>query len=145
MPLKNNLLLIITLPLFWIACKSDRRDVAENSEDLTSEQNFPEGFESFFTRFHSDSLYQLEHIVFPLEGKNDAVDPERAYYWTPDNWKLHGEYDESLTDFSRSFRVVKDIVIEIIQDKYAFSRMERRFAKIDGEWMLIYYGISTSG
>jgi hypothetical protein len=136
MQLKFRFTALLTLLLFIGGCR--------NHDDTSRTESFPEGFEAFYTRFHTDSLFQMNHILFPLEGKNSSLETEETKFWGKGNWVLHGEFDESLTDFNRSYRIFKGIIIEIIQDKYAFSTMERRFAQIDGEWMLIYYAITTS-
>lgn len=145
MPLKiRSFFILFVLLISFASCKDKSNDAGSYNPDIKSEIAFPKGFEAFFTRFHTDSLFQIEHILFPLEGKNSSYDPFEIYYWQKDTWKLHGEFDESLTDFTRSYQVFNEIVIETIQDKYAFSKMERRFAKIGDEWMLIYYAITTS-
>lgn len=99
-------------------------------------------FQDFYQRFGKDSVFQMEHIVFPLEGlksptDSTIVDPD-TFRWNADDWVLHGPYDDA-TDYSREFIAVGGIVFEKIADPTATFTMERRFAKLSSGWNLIYY------
>ena len=103
----------------------------------------PDDFETFYQRFHTDSLYQMEHISFPLAGlpaHADSLEDVRSFFWQKDAWVLHRAYDERLTGFERNRRKFgPDIIVETIVQKDTDIGMMRRFAKMDDEWMLIYY------
>lgn len=144
MRLKYKIVSACVLIMCFVSCKNAYKNSEPGETDIVAVQTFPEDFDGFFTRFQQDSAFQMEHIVFPLEGKHTSYDSEEMLYWDKESWKLHGEYDESLTDFRRTYQVFNGIVIEIIQDKYDFSKIERRFAKMNNEWMLIYYGITSA-
>lgn len=108
-------------------------------------QTLPEDFNAFFEKFHSDTVFQLAHINFPLEGlpnaqgDSDTIAPER-YFWQRDGWKIHRPFTDPGNSFQQWFEMKGDRIIEhwILlrgSDLYIY----RRFAKIDNDWFLIYY------
>lgn len=140
MRMKTKYLLFVAI-LVFSACQQQTKTQNSNESASVSEQQYPEGFEEFFDRFHKDSVFQLSHIVFPLEGKQIKDEQNYDFLWPKENWVLHKAFDENLTDFEKTYQVINNIVIETIRDKYNFSKIERRFAKLGDEWMLIYYAI----
>lgn len=95
----------------------------------------PPDFKTFYDHFHSDSAFQVAHIIFPLSG-NVGSEPIRAL----DDWILHKPFDSKSGTFQREFEIINGIIIERIQDRSGSFRMSRRFAKVaDGQWHLIYY------
>lgn len=134
-------LLLICLIAILTSCVQKSDSSLNNSSEPRSLQQYPEGFELFFYRFHKDSIYQLNHIMFPLEGEHVNYEGNSVFKWQKENWVLHQAFDESLTDFEKSYQIINGIVIETIRDKYNFSKIERRFAKLGDAWMLIYYSM----
>jgi len=97
-------------------------------------------FEEFYENFHADSLYQVNHIIFPLEGRTyDEDNNPVKMLWTVDNWVLHRNFDDMGGTWTRSYSEFGGIVSEKISDDRNISNMERRFSKIQDEWHLIYY------
>src|SRR5690625_7123694 len=48
------------------SCQSDeKKDVSISSEMV---EDTPPDFQDFYIQFHTDSGYQMEHILFPLDG-----------------------------------------------------------------------------
>lgn len=101
-------------------------------------------FQAFYMRFHNDEDFQLAHIPFPIKGAPDnaANKPEydENFTWTRDNWVINKPVDLEKTQFRRELQAVSDeLVIEkLIHESGSYS-MVRRFAKMEGQWMLIYY------
>ncbi|MBK8699136.1 MAG: hypothetical protein IPN29_06185 [Saprospiraceae bacterium] len=131
--------------LFWmiallglISCRSDKK-----VEAVQTEPTLPRDFEVFYEKFHLDTAFQLSHIVFPLEGmparKDGEADPEPDFKWQKEGWILHKPYSDMGGTFSRSFLSFNDIVTEEISDGTGQFTMMRRFAKVGGDWNLIYY------
>lgn len=108
------------------------------------QQGLPDDFVKFYERFHTDSLYQMAHIRFPLEGMPTQADSSSilpgAFYWTQDQWIMHKPIDPESKEFKREFKPYSaDMIVETIrQNDIKFVTM-RRFFKQDGEWYLIYY------
>ena len=115
------------------------------SPEKTLENPLPEDFLVFFDRFHTDSLYQMQHITFPLEGERKAsgsqIDIMLPYTWEQEEWVMHKPFQDFGGTFDRSYEALGPVIIEKIQDRNGFFRMERRFARISHEWHLIYYGL----
>ncbi len=122
-----------------ISCKSK---VAENQPG-----DLPEDFEVFYEQFHVDSLYQLEHIIFPLEGHVRMMENQleiiNPVTWEKDDWIMHKPFNDYGGTFQRQYLMTGNTVIEKIYDKSSFFKMERRFAKLGGDWTLIYYGANN--
>ena len=99
-------------------------------------------FRSFYTLFHSDSLYQYDHIQFPLEGmpeQNDSTYYPIGFKWYKNNWILHHSFQEQDRVFRREFTMLDSTLItETIYHLLSPMRMERRFS-FNQDWQLIYY------
>lgn len=143
--------IIISALLFLFFFKKQANNNAlsanENTEEVvnesTSSAKLTNGFIQFYDRFHSDSAYQMEHIVFPLEGipagLEDGVIPEN-FSWQKEDWKLHKLFDGSDGKFVQTLDEVGNaLVIDQIKDAAGDYGMQRRFAKMGDEWFLIYY------
>lgn len=123
---------------FSFSCKT----VTENKPITKQEEAsyLSSEFEEFYESFHTDSLYQVSHIIFPLEGRTYDEDNNAVkILWTVDNWVLHKKFDDMGGTWTRSYSEFGGIVSEKISDDRSISNMERRFSKIQDEWHLIYY------
>lgn len=135
----RTLLLVLTLTCLVSGCRSS------SSNDQAA---LPVDFQVFYELFHRDSSYQMEHIVFPLEGLPDYADPAVAgekFYWEESAWTLHKPWDKENSDFRKEILMPGDrMIVErlFLIDKPLMA--ERRFAKMGDEWYLIYYaGLNT--
>ncbi len=114
----------------------------KNAGSFSGENQLSEDFTLFYDKFQEDSLYQMEHIIFPLEGmpasEGKMTDPD--FKWNKENWQLHKPFSDPNGDYVRElFALDSSIVIEKIRLKNNEFGMERRFAKTNNEWFLIYY------
>lgn len=124
-----SMLLVITL--FLSSCRSDQQ--AKFAKEASE---FPMDFEEFYHRFHRDSIFQLGHIVFPLEGKR--IDSTGDTTWEKATWIVHKPFNDMGT-FNRQITILNGIVIEKIIDESGQYDMERRWSMLGDEWYLIYY------
>jgi hypothetical protein len=124
-------LLAFLLLLTFTACGNER-DASATA---------PDDFAAFYERFHRDSLYQIEHINFPLEGlPGNAAEADASFRWERESWRMHKPIDPEESGFHSEFSRLGDIVIERIVHESGEYGMMRRFARLnDGEWYLIYY------
>ncbi len=124
-------LLILTL-IFICSCNN-------TSAPNTTEQviEIPEAFVSFYEKFHSDSIYQLNHIVFPLKKKSDLS------RWLKSEWKLHRPFDDQNGSYLREFDNFNGIIIETIREKNNMFLIQRRFAPSEDSYNLIYYTLDN--
>jgi hypothetical protein len=140
MPLKikNMVWLVIFLHLFANSCKDNTKH-----PEAESTPSIDKSFLAFYEQYSKDSLFQLEHTVFPLEGmkarhdENDMIDPD--FRWTQENWVFQKEFDDLNGSFTREFYNLNGVIVEKIADKSGNFTMERRFGKLSSGWHLIYY------
>jgi hypothetical protein len=101
-------------------------------------------FASFYERFHQDSAYQMDHIIFPLEGLPQSADSALiaagTFRWTPESWQIQGSFDLQSSDFEHQLTPIgEDVMLEKFIHRTGELAMVRRFAKLGDEWYLIYY------
>ncbi len=139
MALKISALVVAIFVLTHCKTKSIESDLSKSSAQVPAIA----GFDSFFNHFHEDSVYQLSHIVFPLEGlpeQDDTISNLNNFRWSPDQWILHRAYDMGDSLFAREFKIMDStMIIERIYHRLSAMHMERRFSKTGTEWSLIYY------
>lgn len=117
----------------------------KNKESVEQElyTEIPEDFIPFYEQFHNDTLFQVEHIQFPLEGipslSEDTNLEGFTFWWERDGWKYHKPFNSQDNTFTRSFSNFAGIITETIKDGSGQFTMMRRFTKIGDEWKLIYY------
>ena len=126
--------------MFLVSCSSGESNKLE--ENTEAELSLPSDFEEFYINFHKDSIFQIEHIIFPLKGKNTKIDSVQTtsfdVEFTSENWVLHKPFIES-DGMDQRFSVMSNLIIEYIQGPMGMFNVERRWAKIDSVWYLIYY------
>jgi len=143
MPYKNNLttfsLLTIMVLTLMSSCKE--KPSSEVNNEVPAYEN-PE-FLAFYDQFSKDSVYQLAHTVWPLEGMprmKDSLDtPDPNFMWKQEDWTLHKPYDDMDGTYSREFMDLGGVVVERISDMSDTYSMERRFGKLSSGWHLIFY------
>ncbi len=129
--------MILLCMVLYLGCGPE---TAEKDDPVQTEVS---DFEDFYDRFHEDSAFQMAHIAFPLEGipaHADQVEDLSSYRWQSETWVLHKKLPDSLTGYDRELtRFGEDIIIEKIVQRDTRIGLERRFARISDDWMLIYY------
>ena len=71
----------------FVSCDNNNKSYKEkNSVALRQTNDSTENFDEFNVRFHTDSLFQLSRISFPIGGH--FADANDSYKWTPENWVL---------------------------------------------------------
>ncbi len=137
----------ILLIILWLgeSCKPALPSSEHEAPAPQSVDTLPSDFANFFKRFHEDSVFQLAHINFPLEGlpaslgDGDTLQHGR-YFWQREDWKKHNRFTDPGGHFEQWYIVLNDRIIEHwIQMKGTNMYMKRRFAKLDDEWVLIYF------
>lgn len=104
-------------------------------------QGMPDDFLAFYNQFHEDSIFQMEHINFPLKGIKAIEDTGggEEYSYSKEEWIIHKPFDDMGGTFSRSFEEFAGIVVETIIANGGQFRSVRRWAKLGDEWNLIFY------
>ena len=98
-------------------------------------------FVKFYNTFHSDSIFQLDHVAFPLENSHEETIEGP---WTRENWILHRPFQSHDGSFVRNYDIIGKVVVEEIEDVSGFFKLERRFGQLSSGWNLIYYKITTA-
>lgn len=99
---------ILCIQLF--ACKSKTKDEPALEPEQASVYESAE-FQDFYQKFSTDSVFQMEHIVFPLEGMRspkdslDIIDPN--FRWQQDTWKIHKPYDDMNGTYIRNLSIFR--------------------------------------
>lgn len=132
---------ILVFGFLIYSCKPSQDKQSPDPNTLAAYET--EEFLSFYDRFANDSVFQLEHVVFPLEGMKSVTDSTEVvpadFKWQKEGWVIHKPFDDMDGTFSREFLDIKGIVIEFISDNTGQFTMERRFGKLSSGWHMIYY------
>ncbi len=148
--MRTTFISIFVAVLAVLSCKnkpSGDSSVPAQAEQVESgTANLPEGFNDFYEKFHRDSLFQVNHVIWPLQGEksvqtDSSTTEVQAYSWTPETWIMHHPIDYSTNDYVREVNMMGDfMVIEVVKTRMYGYGIERRFAKqANGDWALIYY------
>ena len=140
--------LLFACAALWLFCQcgdpAATTEAAEISATETPAVGEMQDFNEFYQRFHQDSLFQMAHIQWPLEGIPSNADSltltNNDFRFLPENWRMHRSVDYETSGFRREFFPVSDsFIIEKVTHRQSPLGMMRRWLKSDGEWRLIYY------
>jgi len=145
---RSFFLLAVFLALAACRGKQPSANIPAHPDQTTKSQGdpLPADFADFYQKFHADSLYQLAHISWPLQGLttvqvDSSRQERRAIYWEKDTWRMHRPVDFRSGEFQQRLQVLGDeLVVEHISYAAANFGLERRFVRnSQGDWELIYY------
>ena len=137
-----RLFFLLLLPFLIGSCKQRSSEPTTEVDPAIAEQ-FGD-FAEFYDRFHTDSLYQVAHVRFPLSGLPSNADSatlaRNDFYWQQEDWKMHRRFDFVYGDFNQKLTPMgEDLIVEQIIHESGQYAMQRRFTRWDGEWYLTYY------
>lgn len=138
---KINFKIFFKCVLFFLILFSATACKQKNNLSETEKKELPPDFVAFYTKFHNDSIFQLEHIQFPLPGFPSQVDSiANNFQWTKETWRMHRTENFSDTLFTRTFEMpLPNCVNETVVMKNTPLGTFRRFYKRDNDWFLIFY------
>ena len=133
----RNLLFPFLLVLTLGACNGT---AAEQDDEVSALREFAQ----FYERFHQDTAFQVERVLFPLPGLPREADSslitDGSFRWTRENWRMQKPINFQESQFEQQLvRVSKDLIIEKIINKEYGLQIERRFSRLEDGWHLIYY------
>ena len=128
-----------------VSCKRNNTPAQADSVNA-SNTALPADFNTFYDKFHTDSVYQMEHVSWPLQGdSSEQVDSthyaKKDVFWQKETWLMHHPVNYASGDYKRQIQMLSDdLIIEFITITAGGFGIERRFARQpDGTWNLIYY------
>lgn len=133
---------IVALIVLCAACSTaNPKSEALRTAEQDSEE---EDFTVFYNKFHTDSLFQISRISWPLNGNfiQDTTGKAVELGHKLQDWTMHRPFGEN-QDFVQQFQpLTEDLIIEEIKARAGRYKIERRFARLTGGWQLIYYNVS---
>jgi len=130
--------MIIILFMVFLMTNQSCKQKTEESTVAIVEESIPESFFNFYTRFHNDSIFQIERIAFPIP------EIEQGENYTKENWILNRSFSVDGENYKREIQNVHGIIHEVIYHTQGVFTLERRFTKLnDDAWHLIYYNVSN--
>jgi len=111
--------------------------IAKNKSDSIEFTFTDTSFENFYTRFISDSVFQITNVHCPLEGNYSDYDKTKK--WTKEEWSfIELDFRDALNNSDDSLSIVQND-LEFFFGSYCrdcgFS-FEMRFEKMDGSWKM---------
>ncbi len=128
--------------VFIAACNKKTDNHKEVSTELAQDKecSVQEDFDEFFLKFHSDSMFQMNRIIFPLEGfRSEGEEIDSAFYWNKEDWVLHENTHIDTTIFTEEKVVSETEIIHKVYIKDSGFYIERVFNLINCKWYLVYY------
>lgn len=122
-------LIYINLFVVTISCNNTNTDSVQSMKNNKLES---EDFDSFYLKFHKDTLFQISRIIFPLEGYNldseNALDTNSNFRWNRNEWTYH-KLIELDSQFKREFKIIGDSAKERIYIPNSGLETIRKFSK----------------
>jgi len=127
-------LILVAVLISLTNCKSVRNTSLKESEKKSSVENFDE----FYGRFHTDSIFQMSRIKFPLKGIK--VDWEGEKKWSVKNWiTLKTQiYDIDTMQFKTEYLKTDHSFMQKFWIEDSGYSSEYRFHVINKKWYLVY-------
>lgn len=130
--MKNLTVLATIILLTLISCNKSRTQEKRNISN-----SYIENFDSFYDRFHNDSLFQISRLKFPLKGGRFEEEGEEK--WTKKNWSMLKMkiYDVDTTQYKVSYeKHEKNFNEKVWLEDSGFS-FEYNFELINNKWFLV--------
>jgi hypothetical protein len=136
----------LLLPVLFACNRSDNKKAPMSIQAPPTiaalSNNIPgaESFDSFNTKFHTDSSFQISRIPFPIDGQ--CVNDVENARWSKNNWeflKTPVALDTDTTECRHSLVMSDSMVTEKFWIDQSGFKVERRFKLKSGKWFLVYY------
>ncbi|KFF05452.1 hypothetical protein [Flavobacterium reichenbachii] len=130
-------IIIIAFIFTILSCNKNKNN---HKLSLEKEGRQIENFDQFNKRFHSDSVFQISRVDFPIEGTH--VSGFEHYDWTKKNWEFQivpVSEQNKIDEYQHSLIKSDTLIIEKFWIENSGFQVERKFKIIDGKWFLIYY------
>jgi len=124
---------VIIVSFVLTSCHSTRDNFKADKSIINQVENFDE----FYNRFHSDSIFLISRLKFPLKGGPDRGDGQDE--WTKDNWLLLKTkiYDVDTTQYKVSYEKHEKSFIEKVWLENSGFSFKYSYELIDKKWFLV--------
>jgi len=106
-----------------------------------------ESFESFYSKFYQDSIFQKERVKFPIKGILNSNDIHGEYIWTENNWhRIYTIKKDSIIDgqlYKKEIKKFYSIVTDRVYIDSAGFETICRYKLIENKWYLVYFSSSN--
>ncbi|UPZ15389.1 DUF4348 domain-containing protein [Flavobacterium humidisoli] len=143
-----TILPVLAFAFIAVNCNKVKEEAKSNSKIAVKsdsiakpiKKELPENFDEFNKKFHSDSIFQVSRVDFPIEGKH--VSGFEQYNWTKKNWQFQvipvAEKTE-IEEYQHSLVKTDTLITERFWIPNSGFEVERQFKLINNKWFLIYY------
>lgn len=134
-------IVFLLVSFFIISCSTI------SSESKGEENSTQEEFKEFYEKFHTDSLFQMERINFPLEGYNigenyNPMEDNGDFVWEKSNWEILKIPIVNEMGFKREFEKEDGKIFERLYIEDSGFEILFEYELKNGKWFLVYYGNS---
>lgn len=137
--MKMKTINICILILVIASCSSKK-----STERLEKTKPNVESFDVFYSRFNSDSIFQINRIDFPmegfkLEGDYNPLQEIENHIWTRDNWNFFS-INSGKNSYNFSLEKTDSLIKETITVDNSGFEVYREFKLKDSIWIMTYFG-----
>ncbi|MDA6072342.1 hypothetical protein NJT12_22190 [Flavobacterium sp. AC] len=135
-----NCLKVVSIVAFLIliSCQHKKQESLSESKKTTIVKG--ENFDVFNSQFHSDSVFQISRVDFPIDGI--SVSGFDRHNWTKENWKFINvpvSEKNEIQNYEHSLVKSDTLIIERFWIPDSGFEVERQFKLIKNKWFLVYY------
>lgn len=97
-----------------------------------------ENFETFYNRFHTDSVFQINRVQFPLKGKQ--INTNGSFDWRKEQWLMIKAKASEIDRSTYNIKITKkeDSYFEGVYCKGCAFSFEMEYKLINRKWYLVY-------
>lgn len=116
----------------------------QQKQASSDEMKCNEDFDGFYQKFHSDSVFQMERIDFPLKGvyRTGDENPDEVnndFRWNKESWKMQKPFEVDKTIYREELNRSDTLVVHRIYIENSGFSIERKFKLIKCKWVLVFY------
>lgn len=146
--MKTGINIFILLAIATVSCTFKNNESKRTDDSIPGTQiqknealNLPTDFDSFYSKFVEDSIYQVEHLIFPLEKGSGIAFCDSLVKIDRLNWQI-------FKDDIRVYNSVLDsLVVKKIENYIHLIKLrkelgviyELKFRKKGNAWYLVFY------
>ena len=135
---KEIFVLHLVILLIIVSCAKKHVQKEMDLEESKIIKKKSESFADFYDHFHSDSLFQMSRVQFPVRGQR--IDHDTSFTWNKDNWMLikYKVREIDTSEFRIRISETSNMVTEEVEYKIESGFFfESKYQLINGTWYLV--------